>query len=209
MQKEKSIILILLISLQFLGYAQSIERNDLSSNNIELTGWAKEFMNRQETGLTGHPEESGFPFNTGMWTKHMDYTDREFPGGSGWWPYEQTGYYLDGALRCGYLNNSDELIIRVKENINHVINNADEEGTLHAGSVADDWSGLVETSKISSHAASSKLYGSKVRKFIATGRGRRKTNSTSRSKSSNCSRAAIARSLSGVMCSCSSLSTFT
>lgn len=139
----KLFLLIVLLAFQTAGFSQINKRNDLPSNNIKLSGWAKEFLDRQETGLTGHPEESGFPFNTGMWTENMDYTDREYPGGSGWWPYEQTGYYLDGALRCGYMNNSTKLINRVTENINHVLSNVDKEGILHAGSVSDDWWPMV------------------------------------------------------------------
>lgn len=106
-------------------------------------GWAKEFLIRQESGLTGHPEESGFPFNTGMWTEEMDYTDREFAGGSGWWPYEQTAYYIDGALRCGYMIGSDALVNRAQENINYVLKHRDEKGVFHAGNVKDDWWPLV------------------------------------------------------------------
>lgn len=140
--KTFTITLILFLTMGGVGFSQ-VERNDLASNNIKLSGWAKEFLDRQETGLTGYPEQSGFPFNTGMWTEQMDFTDREFPGGSGWWPYEQTGYYLDGALRCGYMNNSEELIKRVKENISYVLENADSDGTLHAGNVKDDWWPLV------------------------------------------------------------------
>ena len=143
MKNEKSILLLILFAIQSVLYAQVIDRKDLPSKNIKLSGWAKEFLVRQESGLTGHPEESGFPFNTGMWTEDMDYTDREYPGGTGWWPYEQTGYYLDGALRCGYMNNSEKLVERVRKNISYVLNHADEDGTLHAGSVADDWWPMV------------------------------------------------------------------
>lgn len=52
-------------------------RHDMPSQDISLSGWAGEFLKRQETGLTGHPAESGFPFNTGMWTENMDFRQRE------------------------------------------------------------------------------------------------------------------------------------
>ncbi|MDF7822749.1 glycoside hydrolase family 127 protein [Pontiellaceae bacterium B12227] len=113
--------------------------NDLPSGNLEPSGWALEFLQRQESGLTGHPEESGFPFNTGMWTEEMNVRDREFSGsGSDWWPYEQTAYYLTGALRCGYLLNSDALLERVRANVDAVVENPKAGGRLGAANVEND-----------------------------------------------------------------------
>lgn len=143
MKQAKIGLVISILILQFVGYSQSIQREDLASNNIKLSGWAKEYLVRQVSGLTGHPEESGFPFNTGMWTEDLDFRDREFPGGSEWWPYEQTAFYLDGALRCAYMTESEELIRRVNENIRHVINHVDDEGKMHAGNISDDSWALV------------------------------------------------------------------
>lgn len=91
------------------------------ASSIVPTGWIAEFLRRMETGLTGHPEQSGFPFNTEMWAGEMNFRDREYSEyGSDWWPYEQTAYYLDGALRCGYLNRSKPLIERVRRNVDHL-----------------------------------------------------------------------------------------
>ncbi|NMH89433.1 beta-L-arabinofuranosidase domain-containing protein [Flavivirga algicola] len=125
------------------SYSQHSTLKDLPSNRIKPHGWVKEFLKRQESGLTGNPEESGFPFNTGMWTENMNYKDREFNGGSGWWPYEQTGYYLDGALRCAYMNQSQKLKQKVLNNIDYVLANIDKDGVLHAGKIDDDWWPLV------------------------------------------------------------------
>lgn len=143
MKDPKMCFVIAMLILQHIGYSQTTPREDLASNNIKLSGWAKEYLLRQESGLTGHPEESGFPFNTGMWTEDMDFKDREFPGGSEWWPYEQTAFYLDGALRCGYMTESEELIGRAKENIFHVISHLDENGKMQAGNISDDSWALV------------------------------------------------------------------
>jgi len=113
--------------------------HDLPSSCIELHGWAEEFITRQKSGLTGHPEEQGFPFNGGMWTEIMDFRDREFSDfGSGWWPYEQTAYYLDGALRCAYLSDSEDLLKKVRKNIKYFIDSADENGQMHIAGVEDD-----------------------------------------------------------------------
>ena len=134
---------LILLGSQLISSAQSSPREDLSSRNIKLSGWAREFLVRQDSGLTGFPEASGFPFNTGMWTTYMDFRDREYPGGTEWWPYEQTAFYLDGALRCGYMIGSEKLINRAKENINYVIDHLDEEGKLRVGNITDDSWALV------------------------------------------------------------------
>jgi len=114
-------------------------RTDVPSGSIKLHGWAAEFLKTQEEGLTGNPQESGFPFNTGMWTESMNVRDREYPlHGSDWWPYEQTAYYLDGALRCGHILKSEQLLARVRENISHIAAGAAEDGRLRAGDIEDD-----------------------------------------------------------------------
>lgn len=137
--QQNTLLILCFLVFSATGRAQLAQLNDLPSNRITPAGWVKEFLERQERGLTGHPEESGFPFDTGMWTERMNYKDREFTGGTGWWPYEQTAYYLDGALRCAYLNESDKLRQKVVENIAYVLARADEKGVLHAGDVVDDW----------------------------------------------------------------------
>jgi len=105
--------------------------SDLPSRRIEPAGWIREFLDRQLTGLTGHPEQSGFPFNTGMWTDEMDVRNREYSAdGSDWWPYEQTAYYLDGALRVAYLTDDGKLLRKVRGNIASVIARQRNDGSL-------------------------------------------------------------------------------
>lgn len=113
--------------------------HDLPSNCVSLHGWAQEFIKRQNNGLTGHPEEHGFPFNTGMWTELMDCHDREHSDyGGDWWAYEQTAYYLDGALRSAYLGNSEDILKQIRKNIKHFICSADRDGRMHIANVKDD-----------------------------------------------------------------------
>ena len=122
-----------------LGAAGGEFLNDLPAGKIKPAGWALEFLQRQENGLTGHPEQMGFPFNTGMWTEAMNVRDREYAGsGSDWWPYEQTAYYLTGALRCGYMLGSDALLERVHANIRAVLDHPKGGGRLGASNVEND-----------------------------------------------------------------------
>lgn len=116
----------------------------LPSKQYKPDGWVKEYLHRQITGLTGHPEESGFPFDTGMWTESLDYHNRPHGGGQDWWPYEQTAYYLDGALRCGYMMQEQSLIDLVRKNINAFISHKQTNAEIHLPNVEDDsWAQVV------------------------------------------------------------------
>ncbi len=108
--------------------------------DIKPEGWIKEFLQRQESGLTGHPKESGYPFDGGMWTQKLDRKNREFAGAAGWFAYEQTAYYLDGALRVGYLNRSNELLSFVRKNLYHIIDQTKPGCRMEIDGVPDsDW----------------------------------------------------------------------
>lgn len=139
-------LLVLAFILPLNLKANNTNIKDLPSNEIRPQGWAQEFLNRQITGLTGHPEESGFPFNTNMWDGTMDVKQDEFQYyRSPWWPYEHTAYYLDGALRCAYLTDNQNLINRVQDNIDYVLSHADKDGRLHAGNIGitQEWWPMV------------------------------------------------------------------
>ena len=61
-----------------------------------------EFLQRQCAGLTGHPQASGYPLDHTFWGSPAQSLDVMDPG-MVWWPYEQTAYWVDGALKGGYL----------------------------------------------------------------------------------------------------------
>ena len=116
---------------------------DIPSDQFTPSGWVEEYLNRQVSGLTGHPEQSGFPFNRNGWIDGLDYEDREVKGGQSWFPYEQAAYYLDGALRCGYMVNNASLKRRATDNIEYMMNSADANGQMRLLDIEDDWWPLV------------------------------------------------------------------
>ncbi len=71
-------------------------------SQIQPEGWVREFLTRQCSGITGHPQASGYPFDHTFWgnpTKVPDVPDPNML----WWPYEQTAYRIDGAIKAGFL----------------------------------------------------------------------------------------------------------
>ena len=104
------------------SYAK-MEESPITS--IKPHGWLRRYLELQKTGLTGHLEAAGFPFNEISWNNFSDL-DAE----TGWAKYEQTGYWADGMERCAELLGSRSLRDRVGESIDYVLDNADEDGYL-------------------------------------------------------------------------------
>ena len=104
-------------------------------------GWTREFLDRQRAGLTGHPHVSGYPFNTPMWTGKVSRPVGHW--GEDWWPYEQTGYYIDGAIQCAHLVKDQTLLEKIQANFDYTIAHIKEDGKLGGNNPVDDWSRAV------------------------------------------------------------------
>lgn len=103
-----------------IGEPKYTTYSKLKISDIHPQGWIKEFLERQKSGLTGHIEVAGYPFNTTMWAGNKIEGSPE-----AWWPYEQTGYYIDGVNRLGYLLGDNALKQKAKEQTNYVLEHID------------------------------------------------------------------------------------
>jgi hypothetical protein len=92
-------------------------------------------LERQRSGLTGHIEAAGYPFDTCGWACSEVAASTQK-----WWPYEQTSYYVDGLLRLGYLLDDAELVARARKQTDYVLAHEDAVGgrlgPLH---LDDEW----------------------------------------------------------------------
>ncbi|TRX58420.1 hypothetical protein FNH22_13820 [Fulvivirga sp. M361] len=126
-------ILIVLTSFLSTGCELGSKMNDLEVSTpfygefrsvpihqIQPGGWLKKYLENQKNGLTGHLEHAGYPFDTAGWGKQV--TDS-----SSWWPYEQTGYWIDGMLSTGYLLRDSFLLQKAKNRIYPVLENVGED----------------------------------------------------------------------------------
>lgn len=107
-------------------------------NNIRPQGWLLEFLQRQATGLTGHPEAMAYPYNTCLWAGEIE-RQNENPDAKDWWRYEQTAYYTDGLLRLGYLLDNEELISKGESGITYTIEHAQANGRLGNAKIESLW----------------------------------------------------------------------
>ena len=111
-------------------------------------GFLKEWLVRQNRGLSSHFAEQGFPFDTPMWDGGVGkiipasivYNDTsvESPSQEAWWPYEQCAYLLDGLIRLGILLDDREKIALVERNLRFVAEHPDADGLLGHASCPSD-----------------------------------------------------------------------
>jgi hypothetical protein len=111
---------------------------ELNFSQIKAAGWVKEYLNTQATGLTGHLGQIGHPFTSPSWDATPEQAEsalEHFIGGlnsknDAWVPFEQTGYWIDGAIRAGHLADNEELLKLGKSKIYSAIENAQDNGFI-------------------------------------------------------------------------------
>ena len=106
-------------------------------DNVTANGWLGEFLNRQKTGMTGHPEAISYPFNSCLWAGNLKREAENH--GAGWWRYEQTAYYTDGLLRLGYLLDDKALIDKGEAGIFYTLQHAADNGRLGPTDIKQSW----------------------------------------------------------------------
>ncbi len=96
-------------------------------SGVRPAGWLKDFLDRQAKGLTGHVAACGYPYGYKFWGTPDDDTKGSYDA---WWPYEQTAYWIDGALKCGYLTGDLELYHQALEEIDYALEHAAGDGFI-------------------------------------------------------------------------------
>ena len=121
--------------------------NEVPLSNIRATGWLKRYLDTQDKGLTGNMDKIGGPFVNEYWgnysAQNVQNADDVFLGGLevkkvGWVPFEQTAYWIDGMIRCGYLSDNKKLTEKAKRFIYNTIELADDEGYMGPNFLKDD-----------------------------------------------------------------------
>ncbi len=109
---------------------------ELALSHIRAAGWVREFLNNQARGLTGQIGTVGAPFSLRTWGFARAEREKDaFLGGmatidNSWVPYEQTAYWIDGAVRAGHLADLPELTRLAQSRIYPTLELADRDGYL-------------------------------------------------------------------------------
>jgi uncharacterized protein len=101
---------------------------------VRPAGWLQEFLERQSSGLTGNVAVSGYPYGYKFWGSPSGDLAGSY---AAWWPYEQTAYWIDGALKCGYLAGDEQLYRQALEEIDTSIAQAAPDGFIGPDSMRD------------------------------------------------------------------------
>lgn len=126
---------------------------ELNFSEIKAKGWIKNYLETQAKGQTGEMDKIGTPFSMRTWgSKKAEHNEgyEAFVGGlvtdmDTWVPYEQNGYWIDGAIRAGRLIDNEKLIKLAGSRIYPQIACADEDGYLGPDFLKDSmtWSHAV------------------------------------------------------------------
>src|SRR5579864_9495055 len=83
---------------------------ELQLGSVRPEGWLRAEMTKQAEGITGHQPDFCFPFDRRYWDSNERGQDQESRnGGTFWYPWEQMGYWVDGAYRCAKLIDDSRL----------------------------------------------------------------------------------------------------
>ncbi|MCC6125969.1 MAG: glycoside hydrolase family 127 protein [Pirellulales bacterium] len=127
--------LTLLIAIGTLGIAAAVQSAEarrvaeplvkpaftpLPPGAVEPAGWLRDWALAAREGITGHLDEWSPVYRDG-WKGIPIQAPGSRPDGAGW-PLEQCAYWLDGALRLGYILHDDALIKKAVERLDLVVN---------------------------------------------------------------------------------------
>lgn len=110
--------------------AQPVVLKNASPTDIRPEGWLETMLVNQRNGLTGQLDTLLYPFTQGGWGAQPFLKKDNDPTSGFWVPFEQTAYYYDGAIRCGYLLRDTTLSERAERAIYAAIDHASPEGII-------------------------------------------------------------------------------
>ena len=96
--------------------------HSLAPRALRPEGWLGLYLQKQAQGLSLHIREVSWPFTEAYWAgeEHAD----------GWWPWEQTGYWIDGALRCALVTGDQQLLQVAQHPVDYTLSHAFPDGYL-------------------------------------------------------------------------------
>jgi uncharacterized protein len=108
--------------------------SELPVGSVQPRGWIQKWLERQAQGLTGHPENMSYPYDTCMYAGVIPPPPVRGKYWKDWWPYEQSAYFVDATTRLSWLIDEPAISQRRDENLNYILDHSS--GTNYGGSHA-------------------------------------------------------------------------
>ena len=106
--------------------------SELPVGSVQPRGWIEQWLERQAQGLTGHPENMSYPYDTCMYAGAIPPPPYKNKWWTDWWPYEQSGYFVDATTRLSWLINDPGIRQRRDANLDYILTHSS--GTNFGGS---------------------------------------------------------------------------
>jgi hypothetical protein len=113
---------------------------ELPAGAVQPRGWVQQWLERQAQGLTGHPENLSYPYDTCMYAGLIPPPAVKGKWWKEWWPYEQSAYFVDATVRLSHLIDDPGISARRDANIKFMVEHST--GTNLGGSRAS-WPNAV------------------------------------------------------------------
>lgn len=108
--------------------------SELPVGAVQPRGWIQQWLLRQASGLTGHPENLDYPYDTCMFAGEIPPPAIKDKYWKSWWPYEQSAYYTDATARLSRLINDPGIDRRRDAAMDYILTHST--GTNLGGSAA-------------------------------------------------------------------------
>ena len=96
--------------------------DSLPPGAVKPEGWLALYLNKQAKGLSLHLPEVARPFTGAFWAGEEN--------SASWWPWEQKGYWTDGALRCALVTGDEELLKVARAPVDYTLSHPFPDGYL-------------------------------------------------------------------------------
>jgi hypothetical protein len=96
--------------------------HSLAPGAVKPEDWLGLYLDKQAEGLSLHLPEIARPFTGAFWAGEENYAS--------WWPWEQKGYWTDGALRCALVTGNQDLLKLARAPVDYTLSHAFPDGYL-------------------------------------------------------------------------------
>jgi hypothetical protein len=147
MDRRQFLQLSLMASAMLLASERGLNAIDLPSKTqtfgalqplppgaVQPEGWLRVYMEKQAAQLGSQLPNVSWPFTQTFWdgedTAHTLSKSEQNSYWDAWWPYEQKGYWLDGATRLAIVLQDEHLMQQVRTSLDYTLAHADANGYL-------------------------------------------------------------------------------